>query len=50
VLCGGEAAAFAYTHRFLAHMVQRPAERPSIVSVLRRPQGAGKDSSSLAAC
>jgi len=44
VLCGGEAAAAAYMRRFLAHMVQRPAERPGIVPVLRGPQGAGKDS------
>lgn len=43
VVCSGDDAAFAYLMGWLAHMVQRPGEKPGVAVVLRGKKGTGKD-------
>lgn len=43
VICGSDPDASSYLIRWLAHMVQRPHEKPRVAVVLRGPKGAGKD-------
>lgn len=43
VICGGEPDHARYVIGWLAHMVQRPHEKPGVGLVLRGPKGAGKD-------
>jgi hypothetical protein len=42
VICNGEPNAFDYLVNFLAHMVQKPEEKPGIFVVLLGGQGTGK--------
>jgi hypothetical protein len=42
VICAGDRWAFRYLIRFLAHMLQRPEEKPGIMIVLLGGQGTGK--------
>jgi len=42
VVCAGDRDCFAYLIRYLAHMVQRPEEKPGIMIVLLGGQGTGK--------
>lgn len=44
VICGGNEAHFDYIVGWLAHMVQRPHEKPGVGLVLRGLKGTGKDS------
>lgn len=44
VVCGGNRDHAEYVLGWLAHMVQRPQEKPGVALVLRGPKGAGKDS------
>ena len=43
VVCQGDEAAFDYLVKYLAHIVQRPAEKPGVAIVLRGGKGVGKD-------
>lgn len=43
VVCRGDAGHTAYVLGWLAHMVQRPSEKPGVALVLRGGKGAGKD-------
>lgn len=43
VVCRGDPDHTLYVIRWLAHMVQRPQDKPGVVLVLRGPKGAGKD-------
>ncbi len=42
VICGGDTNSFDYLIRYLAHMVQRPEEKPGVMLVLLGRQGTGK--------
>lgn len=42
VICAGDRWAFRYLIRFLAHMLQKPEEKPGIMIVLLGGQGTGK--------
>jgi hypothetical protein len=42
VICNGEPIAFDYLVKFLAHMVQKPEEKPGVIVVLLGGQGTGK--------
>lgn len=42
VICGGDTSSFDYLIRYLAHMVQRPEEKPGVMLVLLGRQGTGK--------
>ena len=42
VICNGDELVFDYLIRYLAHMVQRPEEKPGIMLVLLGGQGTGK--------
>lgn len=42
VICGGDVPAYNWVTLYLAHMVQRPAERPGTALVLYGPGGVGK--------
>ncbi len=42
VICGGDAGHTDYVWRWLAHLVQRPRERPEVALVLVGGQGCGK--------
>lgn len=44
VICSGDEAAFAYVEGYLAHLVQRPWEKPGVALVFQGLKGAGKDS------
>lgn len=41
-ICAGSTETFGYLMRFLAHMVQKPAEKPGVMIVLLGQQGVGK--------
>lgn len=43
VVCRGDADHFAYVVGWMAHLVQRPDEKPGVALVLRGEKGAGKD-------
>jgi len=43
VVCNGDAEQSTYLLGWLAHMVQRPDEKPGVALVLRGAKGAGKD-------
>lgn len=43
IVCSGNEAQFRYVIGWLAHMVQRPQEKPGVALVLRGVKGAGKD-------
>lgn len=43
VICKGDERLFNYTIRWLAHFVQRPAEKPDVAMVLKGGKGVGKD-------
>lgn len=43
VICSNDPKAFNYCIRWLAHMIQRPEEKPGVAMVLRGKKGAGKD-------
>ena len=43
VICGGDKEAYKYLLGWLAHMVQKPAEKPSVAVFMRSVMGAGKD-------
>ena len=43
VICQGNAETSAYLFGWMAHLVQRPAEKPGVAIVLRGGKGAGKD-------
>lgn len=43
VICNGDAAQYDWLVGWLAHMVQRPGEKPRSAIVLRGEKGAGKD-------
>lgn len=43
VVCSGDATAYAYLIRWLAHMVQRPGEKPGVAVIVRGGKGTGKD-------
>ncbi len=43
VVCRGDPDHTLYVIRWLAHMVQRPQDKPGVALVLRGPKGAGKD-------
>ena len=43
VVCNGDAEQSTYLLGWLAHMVQRPDEKPGVAIVLRGAKGAGKD-------
>ena len=43
VVCSGDDVAFTYLMGWLAHMVQRPGEKPGVAVVLRGKKGTGKD-------
>ena len=43
VVCRGDPDHTLYVVQWLAHMVQRPQEKPGVALVLRGPKGAGKD-------
>ena len=42
IVCRGDPANFRYVWGWLAHLVQRPAEKPGVALVLRGRKGAGK--------
>ncbi len=42
IICAGDQTSFQYLIRFLAHMLQRPEEKPGIMIVLLGAQGTGK--------
>jgi hypothetical protein len=42
VICDGDAPSHTYLLKFLAHMVQRPAEKPGVMLTLLGGQGTGK--------
>jgi hypothetical protein len=42
VICAKSASAFEYLIRYMAHMVQRPEEKPGVMVVLLGGQGTGK--------
>ena len=42
VICDGDEEAFRYLLRYLAHLLQRPEEKPGVMIVLLGGQGAGK--------
>lgn len=42
VICGGDIALYRYLFLFLAHMLQKPEEKPGIMIVLLGGQGTGK--------
>jgi hypothetical protein len=41
-ICGGDEERFKWVMGFLAHMVQKPQEKPGVSLVLRGPEGIGK--------
>lgn len=43
VICDGDDVSYSYLIGYLAHLVQRPFEKPGVALVLRGPKGAGKD-------
>lgn len=43
MVCGGDRAQFEYIMAWLAHMVQRPQEKPGVAVILGGIKGAGKD-------
>lgn len=43
VVCAGDAEAYAYLIRWLAHLVQRPGEKPGVAVIVRGGKGTGKD-------
>ncbi|WP_271167300.1 DUF5906 domain-containing protein [Hansschlegelia plantiphila] len=43
VVCDGKPKQFGYVIGWLAHLVQRPAEKPGVALVLKGGKGAGKD-------
>jgi hypothetical protein len=43
VICAGDADQYQYLRRYMAHTIQRPAERPEVAIVLRGGQGTGKN-------
>ena len=43
VICRGDEASYRYALGWLAHMVQRPWEKPGVAFVVRGKKGAGKD-------
>lgn len=43
IVCRGNADQYEYLIGWLAHMVQRPEEKPGVGLVLKGPKGAGKD-------
>lgn len=43
VVCRGDEEQLQYLIGWLAHMVQRPEQKPGVALVLRGPKGAGKD-------
>ncbi len=42
IICAGSSVTFSYLLRYLAHMLQRPEEKPGIIIVLLGGQGTGK--------
>ncbi len=42
VICAGEASTFEYLIRFMAHMIQKPEEKPGVMITLLGGQGVGK--------
>jgi hypothetical protein len=42
VICGGDHLTFDYLMHFLAHMIQKPQEKPGVMLVLLGRQGTGK--------
>lgn len=42
VICAGDAASFEYLTVYLAHMLQRPGEKPGVMVVMLGAQGIGK--------
>lgn len=42
VICAGNSAAYEYLVRFMAHMIQKPEEKPGVMIVLMGGQGTGK--------
>lgn len=43
VICSGEDKAYSYFIGWLAHMIQKPDEKPSVAIFMRSVMGAGKD-------
>ncbi len=43
VVCSNDDVAYHYAIGWLAHMIQRPGEKPGVAMVLRGKKGAGKD-------
>ena len=43
VICAGDQSAYKYLVGWLAHMVQKPDEKPSVAVFMRSVMGAGKD-------
>jgi hypothetical protein len=43
VICAGDAEQYQYVRRYMAHTIQRPAERPEVAIGLRGGQGTGKN-------
>lgn len=42
VLCGGDSVKYEYLVRYLAHMLQRPEQKPGVMPVMISKEGAGK--------
>ncbi len=42
IICAGNASSFDYLIRFMAHMIQRPEEKPEVMITLLGGQGTGK--------
>ena len=42
IICAGDASVFDYLIRFMAHMIQKPEEKPGVMIVLLGGQGTGK--------
>ncbi len=42
VICAGDNHVFTYVMQFLAHIVQKPTEKPSVAIVLKSVEGTGK--------
>ena len=42
VICGGNSDAYDYLVQYMAHMIQRPEEKPGVIVVLLGGQGTGK--------
>jgi Family of unknown function (DUF5906) len=42
VICAGDTSSFDYLIRFMAHMIQRPEEKPGVMITLLGGQGTGK--------